>query len=103
MNNIPLLGTIAIALFLGARHGLDWDHLAAITDLVSAGGGRRRAAGLALFYCLGHGLVIILLGAMVGILGVHLPGGLDRVFEVIVGGTLVGLGLVVLWQVGSQG
>jgi high-affinity nickel-transport protein len=84
---------------------LDWDHLAAITDLTSgqAAKGQRRSLALALWYCIGHGAVIVLLGAMVGLLGVRLPGGLDRVFEVIVGGTLVALGMVVLVQVAQQG
>lgn len=89
---------------LGARHGLDWDHLSAIADLLGAGGQRhRRSLGLALWYCVGHGSVIVLLGALVGLLGVRLPAGLDRVFEVVVGATLVGLGLLVLVQVARQG
>lgn len=93
----------AAAFFLGARHGLDWDHLAAITDLTGGStSGRRRSLGLALWYCIGHGLVIILLGALVGVMGVRLPDGLDRVFEVVVGGTLVLLGLLVLVQVARQ-
>jgi len=93
----------AAAFFLGVRHGLDWDHLAAITDLTSGSTpGRRRSLGLALWYCIGHGLVVILLGALVGVVGVRLPDGLDRVFEVVVGGTLVLLGLLVLGQVARQ-
>jgi high-affinity nickel-transport protein len=103
VNIIPLFGTVIVALALGARHGLDWDHLAAIADLVGAPDQRtRRSLGLAFWYCVGHGLVIVLLGALVGMLGVQLPGGLDRVFEVVVGVTLVVLGLLVLWQVWRQ-
>ncbi|GAC1438570.1 MAG: DNA repair protein [Chloroflexota bacterium] len=103
MNLPSLAGLSLTALVLGARHGLDWDHLAAMTDLVGAPGQRaRRSLGLAFWYCAGHGLVIILLGAMVGLVGVHLPAGIDRIFEVIVGGTLVFLGLLVLWQVWRQ-
>jgi hypothetical protein len=47
--------------------------------------------------------VIALLGAMVGVLGVGLPDGIDHVFEVVVGSTLVALGVVVLWQLGRAG
>jgi len=94
----------AIALVLGVRHGFDWDHLSAIADLADAPGQRnRRSIVLATWYCLGHGSVITLLGALVGLLGVRLPGGLDRVFEVVVGLTLVALGVLVLVQVGRQG
>ena len=100
---LPVLLAAATAFVLGARHGFDWDHLSAIADLVGGADRRnRRSLGLALWYCIGHGLVIILLGAMVGLLGVRLPGGLDRVFEVVVGVTLVVLGVVVLVQVARQ-
>jgi sulfite exporter TauE/SafE len=91
------------AFVLGARHGLDWDHLAAITDLAGGpGSSKRRSLALAVWYCVGHGLVIVLLGALVGVMGVRLPAGLDRVFEVVVGATLVLLGLLVLAQVARQ-
>jgi Cytochrome C biogenesis protein transmembrane region len=51
---------------------------------------------------IGIAIVAFALGAMVGILGVHLPAGLDRVFEVVVGVTLVLLGILVLAQVWRQ-
>ncbi len=103
MHTMSLIGVILVALALGARHGLDWDHLAAITDLVGAPGARTgRSLGLAVWYCIGHGLVIVLLGAMVGLLGMRLPAGLDRVFEVVVGITLILMGLLVLQQVWRQ-
>jgi hypothetical protein len=88
---------------LGCRHGLDWDHISAITDLTtqSTAAGRRDLR-LAFWYCVGHGVVIALLGAMVGVLGLHLPGGIDRIFESVVGATLVALGGVVLWQLGRD-
>lgn len=104
MNHFPILGVALFGFLLGARHGLDWDHFAAIADLVGVPGqGNRRSFALALFYCIGHGAIIVLLGAMVGMLGMHLPGGIDRVFEVLVGATLVALGLLILWQVWHQG
>jgi high-affinity nickel-transport protein len=87
---------------LGCRHGLDWDHISAITDLTTASDGRRRDLRLALWYCVGHGLVIVMLGALVGVLGLNLPAGIDRIFESVVGGTLVVLGALVLWQLGRD-
>ena len=107
----PMLVVAGSGFLLGCRHGLDWDHIAAITDLTAAGGGsgRRRGGrrplpnlGLALWYCVGHGLVIALLGAAVGILGLDLPAGIDRVFESVVGATLIALGAFVLWQLGRD-
>jgi high-affinity nickel-transport protein len=88
---------------LGCRHGLDWDHISAITDLTtSTSRGGRRDLRLAVWYCVGHGLVIVMLGALVGVLGLNLPAGIDRVFESVVGGTLVLLGALVLWQLGRD-
>jgi hypothetical protein len=109
----PTLAVAGTAFVLGCRHGLDWDHIAAITDLTAAGPGdddahdrgvlrRGQRLGLPFWYCLGHGLVIALLGLAVGVLGLHLPAAADRVFESIVGATLVLLGGFVLWQLGRD-
>jgi high-affinity nickel-transport protein len=104
----PLAALAGTSLVLGARHGLDWDHIAAITDLTAprpddaAQPGRhgRRGLGLAFFYCTGHGLVLAVFSGLVLLLGVGLPAGLDAVFEYVVGLTLITLGGVVLYQLG---
>jgi high-affinity nickel-transport protein len=92
---------------LGVRHGLDWDHIAAITDLtaprkddVDARRAGRRGFSLSAWYCLGHGLVLAVLGGLVLALGIGLPAGADVAFEHLVGITLVTLGGVVLYQLG---
>lgn len=90
---------------LGARHGLDWDHIAAITDLTAPRDGHehrpgRRGLALSFWYCAGHGLVLAVLGALVLLLGLGLPAGMDAAFEYVVGVTLVALGAVVLYQLG---
>lgn len=95
---------------LGARHGLDWDHIAAITDLTSPRQDEqhaprrhaRRGMGLSFWYCGGHGLVLAVLGGLVLALGLGLPAGLDVGFEYVVGLTLVTLGSVVLYQLGRD-
>lgn len=98
-----VLAVAGTGFLLGCRHGLDWDHVSAITDLTTQSrSGERRDLRLALWYCIGHGLVIVLLGAMVGVLGLNLPAGTDRVFESVVGATLVALGAMVLWQLGRD-
>src|SRR5713226_9954289 len=103
MMELPILGAILFASILGVRHGLDWDHLTAIADLVGVPGQRtRRSLGLALWYCLGHGTVILVLGLLVGVLGLHLPPELDRASEMVVGATLL-MGLLVFSQVWRQG
>lgn len=98
----------ATSFALGARHGLDWDHIAAITDLTAprkgdeddAGRHGRRGLGLSFWYCTGHGLVLAVFGALVLLLGIGLPAGMDAAFEYVVGITLVTLGGVVLYQLG---
>ena len=118
-GDVPV-GAVPLALAgtsfaLGARHGLDWDHIAAITDLTaprpgderpdgapSAGRPRpgRRGLALSAWYCTGHGLVLAVFGALVLVLGLRLPSSLDVAFQAVVGLTLVTLGGVVLYQLG---
>lgn len=98
-----VLAVAGSGFLLGCRHGLDWDHIAAITDLTTQSRPRGgRDLRLAFWYCVGHGLVIALIGAAVGVLGLNLPSGIDRIFESVVGGTLVALGALVLWQLGRD-
>lgn len=107
-SSLALAGT---AFLLGCRHGFDWDHMAAITDLTAARQVEHQPRGiadhgarlgLAFWYCIGHGSVIVIFGLAIGVLGLHLPGTVDRVFESVVGATLVILGFFVLWQLGRD-
>ncbi len=102
----PALLVAGTGFVLGARHGLDWDHIAAITDLTAASDAEDRSGprrlGLALWYCLGHGLIIALLGFAVAVMGVGLPAGVDTAFQYVVGLTLVLLGGFVLYQLGRD-
>ncbi|HEV8697632.1 MAG TPA: hypothetical protein VGQ89_08065 [Candidatus Limnocylindrales bacterium] len=157
------LGVLITGLTLGIRHGIDWDHIAAISDITSttaaasaAGaaheeqhraitghhhghGGRvelqahdagpgaatlapalrgQRAATrpsgrdrarfgaeqieairLGTLYALGHGLVVIGLGLAALAFGAILPDWLDPMMGRVVGLTLVGLGVWVLYSV----
>ena len=84
------------ASLLGFRHGFDYDHIAAITDVVSVQSSRRTAMRLGMIYALGHAVTVALLGSIVILFGVHLPAGIDRWAERLVGLTLVLLGIYVL-------
>jgi hypothetical protein len=153
-------------LLLGIRHGIDWDHIAAITDITSTtaaataaeaahaqehravtshqhrhggtteieahgagapalprpaagGAGGAGGAGLAAvavghrwigaeqleairlgtLYAVGHGLVVIALGIAALSFGALLPDWLDPIMGRVVGLTLVGLGVWVLFSV----
>ena len=169
------IGVLVTGLLLGIRHGIDWDHIAAITDITSTtaaashaeaahaeqhrstaahrhghGGSteiqvhgaaavmfpepseggptlagaavagatvapataRRRtewphwirhdqleAIRLGTMYAIGHGLVVIALGIAALSFGALLPDWLDPIMGRVVGLTLVGLGLWVLFSV----
>jgi hypothetical protein len=163
------LGVLVTGLLLGIRHGIDWDHIAAITDITStaaassaaeaghaeqhrsveghghehghggtteleahgtpvelprptavgaAGSGaatagvgdrtlRRRSLGadqleairLGTLYAVGHGIVVIVLGIAALAFGALLPDWLDPIMGRVVGLTLVGLGIWVLFSV----
>jgi hypothetical protein len=86
----------ANSLLLGLRHGADWDHLAAITDLTGAQQDRRRALRVATAYALGHGVVVLALGTL-AILGEPLlPDAVDAAMGRVVGVTLVVLAVSVV-------
>ena len=92
-------GGIVAAFAFGFRHGVDWDHLAALGDITGTEPQPRRAMRLAAGYVLGHATVILLLGGAAILFADHLPAGIDGVMEKVVGATLVVLGAVLLQSV----
>lgn len=91
------LALVSCAL-LGLRHGFDYDHLAAITDITSVQRGWREGMRLGLLYALGHAFTVALLGVAVIFLHMSLPAGMDAVGERLVGATLIVLAVYVLWS-----
>jgi high-affinity nickel permease len=83
---------------LGMRHGIDHDHIAAISDLAGLGATARRAMLLGVLYAAGHAIVLFLFGGIAVGIGLHLPEGVEAWRERIVGLTLMLLGGLVLWQ-----
>jgi high-affinity nickel permease len=90
------IGLVATALALGFRHGFDWDHLAALSDIAASQQSRRRSMMLATMYALGHAAVAFAIGAAVILASVHLPESVGDVMERLVGVTLVALGAWVI-------
>ncbi len=74
---------------LGLRHGFDYDHLAAITDITSVQRGWREGMRLGFLYALGHACTIAALGVAVVVFRLALPVHLDAVGERVVGVTLL--------------
>jgi High-affinity nickel-transport protein len=95
-----LTNTLNLALFsaavLGFRHGFDYDHIAAITDITSVETDRKRAMRMGLLYVLGHAFMVAVLGGAVIFFQRSLPKSIDNWAERAVGLTLVVLGVYVL-------
>ena len=97
MTAFPTLQLALVsAAILGFRHGFDYDHIAAISDITSVQDNRGRAMRLSLLYALGHAATVAVLGSAVIFFQLSLPHRVDRIAERLVGITLVVLGLYVL-------
>jgi hypothetical protein len=81
---------------LGFRHGFDYDHIAAISDITSMEPSKRRGVQMGFVYILGHAVTLGVLGGAVILFQHSLPRQIDRWAERAVGVTLVLLGVYVL-------
>ena len=99
---IPILGdwkldaALGSCLLLGLRHGFDYDHLAAISDITAVQRNWRSGLRLGMTYALGHAFTVAALGVAVLQLHMGLPEGLDHWTERLIGLTLILLGIGVI-------
>ena len=93
---INLRLALASAALLGFRHGLDYDHIAAISDISSVQSRPRDAMRYGLLYVAGHATTVAILGAAAIVFRIALPPASDRWAERLVGITLLILGIYVL-------
>lgn len=92
------LALVGVGVGLGLRHGVDWDHIAAITDVTSAQPSRLRGFAMGTMYALGHAAVVFALGLLAIMASSQLPGWIDQYMEMLVGLTLVTLGIWVFYS-----
>ena len=97
------VGVLGTALIYGFRHGFDWDHIAAITDITSSQDDSRRAVLLATLYAVGHASVVFVLGVIAIVAGDVIPESVDRTIGRVVGVTLIALGLYVFYALVRYG
>jgi high-affinity nickel-transport protein len=97
MGDVLSSTAFGAALALGFRHGFDWDHIAALTDLTGSQGSPRRSMRLATLYALGHAVMVVALGSLAILFAEQVPDPLDVAMERVVGATLVVLALWILW------
>ncbi len=96
-GNVVLEVALLSAALLGFRHGVDYDHVAAISDIASTEPSSGRAMKLGLTYALGHAATVAVLGIAVILFQRALPAGTDAIMEHVTGLTLLVLGIFVLW------
>lgn len=97
------LGLLLTSFVLGLRHGIDWDHIAAIADLSGTAETRRRGFALSMLYAIGHGAVVFALGAAAIFAGASIPSSVDAWMGRVVGLTLVALGIWILVELARKG
>jgi high-affinity nickel-transport protein len=90
------VGLLVTAYWFGFRHGIDWDHIAALTDITATQDTPRRSMVLATVYALGHAVVVFLLGLVAIVLSDELPQSVDSAMRRVVGMTLIVLGIYVV-------
>ena len=90
------VGLMLTAFGFGFRHGLDWDHIAALTDITGSQEEGRRSMVLATMYAVGHALVVFALGVAAIVAAERLPSSVDGVMQRVVGATLLVLGVYVI-------
>lgn len=90
------LALVGTGLGLGLRHGIDWDHIAAISDVTSSQRNRVRSIVMGTLYAVGHAAVVIVLGLLAIWAGSTLPDSFDPFMDALVGVTLTLLGAWIL-------
>lgn len=96
---------LLVSLLLGLRHASDPDHLAAVTTLIvseKGDDGVRKAGLMGLFWGLGHGTTLILLGLPLVLFNRFLPEPVQQAAEVLIGMIIVVLAvrLLMRWRRG---
>ena len=97
------LGLIVTTYSFGLRHGIDWDHIAAIADIAGSQESPRRSLALSTLYVLGHASVVFVLGVVAIVFAERLPTSVDGVMERVVGVTLLALGAYVFYGLVRHG
>jgi len=93
-----MIAFTSFAILIGFRHGMDSDHIAAITDMVGAEHERSRQIRMGMMYAVGHGLIVLIIGLIVILLGARLPERFTQSMEFLVGMSLLALGVYILFS-----
>lgn len=95
MSHILFLFTLFL---LGFRHGFDFDHIAAISDITGANKNLRKGFTQSVMYVLGHAFVVLFIGILAIFIGATLPNTYEHAIEILVGLSLIILGLYLFFS-----
>lgn len=98
--SLPLL--ILTAIITGIRHGFDWDHIAAISDITSTQSKIGKGIFMSFLYGLGHAIVVGAIATGFLLVSFALPKDIYKNMETIVGITLIVLGIYVFYSLHRQ-
>ena len=114
MIDISSLIILGNAVILGIRHGVDWDHIAAIADIVGTASATKvdsngvatlaqsNAIRLSSCYAIGHATIVLILGIVALSFATILPEWIDPLMERAVGVTLLLLGVWIFYSILQQ-
>lgn len=91
-----------LAIFIGMRHGMDGDHVAAIADMVGSEHQKKKQLTLGVMYAIGHGMIVMVIGVLFIYIGLQLPETTKQVLEMLVSFTLILLGIFIIWSIFQQ-
>jgi len=94
---------VLLALAVGMRHGVDWDHIAAIFDITSTNTSKKKGIVQSFLYALGHASVVTGIALSAFFIGLSFPKNLDALMARVVGFTLLVLGLYVFYALHRHG
>ncbi len=97
MPDSHVLTLLFFGFFLGIRHALDADHVAAMMTLATGKRTLRRSALVGFCWGMGHTLILLIVGMAVVFFKLTISSTWAKVFEAGVGVMLVGLGVSLAW------
>ena len=97
-----MVSLLILGFFIGMRHALEADHVAAVSSLATRSASRGECIRQGVFWGLGHTLTLFVIGSAVLLLDRALPERLASGLELAVGVMLVLLGLDVLRRLAKE-
>ncbi|MBS2023479.1 MAG: urease accessory protein [Deltaproteobacteria bacterium] len=97
-----MLAILTLGFFIGLKHAMEADHLAAVATIASRHSRPRDIIRHGLTWGLGHALTLGALGGAAFLLGSAIPERLANGLEFAVGIMLVALGAQVLWRLWKE-